>query len=61
MYNISTFLSIACDKGSFGDNCSETCGHCRDVDKCSNINGTCLTGCEAGFQGELCKTREFMS
>nr|XP_034318705.1 integrin beta-like protein 1 isoform X5 [Crassostrea gigas] len=46
----------ACDKRSFGNNCSESCGHCLDVDKCSNINGTCLTGCEAGFQGELCKT-----
>uniref|UniRef100_A0A8W8NZW4 Fucolectin tachylectin-4 pentraxin-1 domain-containing protein n=1 Tax=Magallana gigas TaxID=29159 RepID=A0A8W8NZW4_MAGGI len=32
----------ACDKGSFGDDCSETCGHCRGIDQCSNINGTCL-------------------
>lgn len=23
------------------------------------MNGTCLTGCEAGFQGELCKTRKY--
>lgn len=49
----------ACDKGSFGDNCSETCGHCRDKDKCSNINGKCLTGCDAGHQGDLCKTCKF--
>lgn len=55
------FLSPACDQGSYGDNCSDICGHCRDINKCSNSNGKCLTGCDAGFQGELCKTREFMS
>lgn len=54
-------FSLACEKGSFGDNCSKICGHCRDVDKCSHSNGTCLTGCKAGYQGEICKTREFMS
>lgn len=48
------FLTKACDKGLFGDNCSETCGHCRD-NKCSNFNGTCITGCDAGYQGDLCK------
>lgn len=23
------------------------------------MNGTCLTGCEGGFQGELCQTRKY--
>lgn len=56
--NILLRLLSACDEGSFGDNCSETCGYCRGVNQCSNINGTCLTGCSAGYQGHLCKTRE---
>nr|XP_034322663.1 matrilin-2 [Crassostrea gigas] len=47
----------ACEKGSFGENCNETCGHCRDIKNCSNINGTCLTGCDAGYQGDLCKAQ----
>lgn len=51
-------LPPACDQGSFGDDCRETCGHCRDIDQCSNINGTCLTGCVAGYQAGLCKTRK---
>uniref|UniRef100_K1PUW9 Scavenger receptor class F member 2 n=1 Tax=Magallana gigas TaxID=29159 RepID=K1PUW9_MAGGI len=46
----------ACDQGSFGGDCSETCGHCRDIDQCSVINGTCLTGCVAGYQRGVCKS-----
>lgn len=37
--------------------CKERCGHCREFDQCFHINGTCLTGCDAGYQGEYCKTR----
>lgn len=47
------FTVLECDKG-----CNETCGHCRDLNQCSNVNGTCLTGCDAGYQGDLCKPRE---
>lgn len=47
-------LYIDCGRGWYGINCNETCGHCRDLDQCSKTNGTCLTGCDAGFQGELC-------
>lgn len=51
-------LVLECDKGSYGLECKETCGHCRDVNQCSNVDGTCITGCAAGFEGNLCKTRE---
>lgn len=51
-----TFIPIACDRGWYGADCNGICGHCRDVDQCSHINGTCLTGCSAGFQGDLCNT-----
>lgn len=51
-------LFEACDGGAYGYDCRETCGHCRDVEQCYNINGTCLTGCEPDYQGDLCKTRE---
>lgn len=50
-----------CDVGSYGYDCNETCGHCRDVSQCSNINGTCLTGCDAGYQGDTCKTLDELS
>lgn len=59
MLNYWTFFSFqACRKGSFGDQCNLICGHCRNVNQCSHINGTCLAGCGAGYQGDLCKTRK---
>nr|XP_034316168.1 scavenger receptor class F member 2-like [Crassostrea gigas] len=47
---------MACEGGTYGAGCKETCGHCRDVNQCSINNGICLTGCNAGFKGDLCKT-----
>uniref|UniRef100_K1QNL7 Scavenger receptor class F member 2 n=1 Tax=Magallana gigas TaxID=29159 RepID=K1QNL7_MAGGI len=46
-----------CDRGFFGIECNEKCGHCRDEYQCSNETGVCLTGCGAGYKGDLCKTR----
>lgn len=51
---------VACDKGFYGVDCNEKCGSCHDVSQCFHINGTCLTGCSAGYQGEFCKTREYI-
>lgn len=62
--NKKTFKYIlfcaVCRKGSYGINCNETCGQCRDIIQCSHINGTCLTGCESGFRGDLCKTGAYI-
>lgn len=55
---INLFL-IACDEGLYGLNCSEKCGHCRDIKQCSHLDGMCTTGCDAGFQGTLCETRRY--
>lgn len=59
-----TFISInilvlACNRGQYGIDCSETCGKCLDVNQCFNVNGRCLTGCEDGYVGNLCKTRKY--
>ncbi|XP_065938052.1 multiple epidermal growth factor-like domains protein 10 [Magallana gigas] len=48
--------TLACDSGWYGLGCSESCGQCRDVNKCINTNGTCLTGCSAGYTGHRCHT-----
>lgn len=58
--NSQCLYLIACDIESFGADCVETCGHCADIGQCSPINGTCLTGCDSGFQGDLCKTRKYL-
>lgn len=56
--NLYLKINLECDKGLYGIECNETCGQCRDLNQCSNVNGTCFTGCDAGFWGDLCKTRE---
>lgn len=48
----------ACDRGSYGVDCNKSCGNCHDLTQCAFINGNCLTGCVAGYKGDLCKTRE---
>lgn len=45
--------------GFYGVDCIEKCGQCRDIDQCHHINGACLTGCEAGYHGDLCKARRY--
>lgn len=56
--DIINTIFLECDKGYYGVGCKETCGHCRDVKYSLHINGTCVTGCDAGYQEELCKTGE---
>lgn len=53
------FAVLECDKGAYGIECNGTCGHCRDIKQCSNVNGSCLTGCDGGYKGDLCKSREY--
>lgn len=57
--NIYYFIKQGCVSGSYGFKCIENCGHCRGMNKCLHINGTCLIGCDAGYQGFLCKTRKY--
>ena len=53
-------IVLECEFATYGDQCKETCGQCQDLTKCHHKNGTCLTGCKAGYHGVLCKTRKYM-
>ncbi|XP_078327321.1 uncharacterized protein LOC111115469 [Crassostrea virginica] len=46
----------ACRSGKYGKNCNNSCGFCSDQNDCSHVNGTCLSGCDLGYTGALCKT-----
>lgn len=48
-------LYLECDVGHYGYNCNETCGHCIDKLQCFHVEGTCLSGCKAGYSGQTCK------
>lgn len=44
---------IECNKGSFGQNCTQTCGNCFGK-QCHHVNGTCAYGCNPGYKGVYC-------
>ena len=50
-------LNLECSNGTYGKECQDMCGYCADLDVCHHTNGTCPNGCEAGYQGRLCKAR----
>lgn len=52
----STLWFIECDGMKYGFGCIYNCGTCLDHKQCHHINGSCLQGCDAGFEGNLCKT-----
>ena len=49
--------STECESGTYGRECKSNCGHCFNSTDCFHVNGTCLKGCDAGFLGNMCKTR----
>lgn len=51
-------MILACNNGTYGDNCSKTCGKCRHAGQCNHVNGTCNNGCESGYQGDKCDAGE---
>ncbi|XP_062604906.1 multiple epidermal growth factor-like domains protein 10, partial [Saccostrea cucullata] len=44
---------FSCDSGTFGVNCTSTCGECTG--NCDHRYGNCSQGCKAGFKGIMCK------
>ena len=53
-----SFNILACSNRTYGYDCIETCGHCRNGADCHVVNGLCLTGCSPGYIEDLCKTRK---
>ncbi|XP_061194994.1 multiple epidermal growth factor-like domains protein 10 [Saccostrea echinata] len=43
-----------CDGNEYGDSCNETCRKCMDSEPCHHVNGSCVNGCESGYQGNKC-------
>ena len=47
-------ISTECKAGEFGQNCTESCGNCVQNEACHHVNGSCLNGCDAGYEGTNC-------
>ena len=51
-YIFSSYI-IACSRGTYGLNCSETCSNCK-YQSCSSVTGVCRAGCNGGWKGDKC-------
>lgn len=51
---LSFLMETECDNGTFGQDCLESCGRCVGEKQCHHTNGTCLNGCNVGYQGLNC-------
>lgn len=53
--------STECPDGRYGQNCSESCGHCLGNSSCNHATGQCADGCLPGYDymaDNTCKTSE---
>lgn len=48
------FLNAACPEGSYGLECDECVGHCKDNKPCNHSTGLCDNGCFDGWKGMKC-------
>lgn len=49
-----TCITIGCDNNVYGPACKRSSGNCLNRKDCYHINGSCLSGCKAGYKGEKC-------
>lgn len=50
-----SFYVSECHLGNYGMNCTSTCGHCLRISDCSRFDGTCHSGCSAGYYKKSCQ------
>lgn len=61
MYTNHNFFSFkGCSSGSYGPNCSLTCGQCRQITDCNHVTGHCSDGCVHGYITEYCNTSKII-
>lgn len=53
-YSFFIYYVTVCDGDMYGYNCSILCGKCFESEQCHHVNGTCMNGCDSGYQGEHC-------
>jgi len=49
------YAQETCEDGTWGDNCYNLCGKCKDNGACDKSTGNCVsTMCDAGYSGAGC-------
>ena len=52
--HLSVFC-LECANRTYGVNCENKCGQCRQKEDCDPISGLCTLGCDPGWQGLRCQ------
>ncbi len=47
-------FSTDCPDGTYGMECSGTCGRCQDFTACDKTNGLCPQGCQLWWTADSC-------
>ena len=55
LFIFSLLFVTECDDGTYGLNCAQKCGVCRNFVPCNKTDGICQGGCEDGFNGDQCQ------
>lgn len=58
---MSTSFIIECDGNKYGAGCQQSCGSCLRSEQCHHKNGSCLNGCDPGYQGLSCKDSKLVT
>nr|XP_034321631.1 receptor-type tyrosine-protein phosphatase epsilon-like isoform X2 [Crassostrea gigas] len=53
----TVWCNKTCDATWYGAGCKFQCGHCFGENNCHHVKGSCLSGCQKGFTGDLCFNR----
>ena len=47
-------FGTGCTENTYGFECSQKCGKCRNRSQCNHVTGTCPKGCDKGKYGDEC-------
>lgn len=47
-------FGTGCTENTYGFECSQKCGKCRNRSQCNHVTGTCPKGCDKGIYGDKC-------
>ena len=56
---MNILLILDCASGTWGVNCINKCGQCRNGTVCDAVNGECQFGCNPGWKGNPCNESKF--
>lgn len=51
LHRLNIFFMTECRGNTFGIDCKQICGNCKNGEQCHEVNGSCPNGCNEGATG----------